>query len=74
MHRVAKKDMEKHANEDFLDTHLKEHIDEMKIAYSFKGVPQELVKQHNGYAVTGGYRRVENGDPADGWTGAAHFF
>lgn len=69
-----KDDIKKHSNEGFLDTHLKETIEEMKISYPFKGVPQELVKNHNGYAVTGGFRRVDNGDPIDGWTGAAHFF
>lgn len=58
----------------FKSTHLRETSDELKLAYTFLGVPKEEVSVNIGVAPYGAYKEVKNGDDADGWDGAVQFF
>ncbi|HHF7349621.1 TPA: hypothetical protein ACPSKE_002831 [Legionella feeleii] len=58
----------------FKSTHLRETSDELKLGYTFLGVPKEEVSVNIGVAPYGAYKEVKNGDDADGWDGAVQFF
>lgn len=58
----------------FKSTHLRVTSDELKLAYTFLGVPKEDVSVNIGVAPYGAYKEVKNGDDADGWDGAVQFF
>ncbi len=53
---------------------LKKDIGEIKMAYTFAGVPTSLVNESYGYAPFGAYKEIKNGDEGDGWDGAVQFF
>jgi hypothetical protein len=54
------------ANNDPTDTHLKANFNEIKLAFSFKGLPSIKKNDIIGYAAIGGWH--------DGWTGIKVFF
>lgn len=55
-------------------THMRDFSDELKLAYTFVGVPPEDMDMNIGVAPYGAYKSVKNGDDADGWDGAVQFF
>ncbi|KTC89125.1 hypothetical protein [Legionella drozanskii] len=55
-------------------THIRASIDELKIAYTFVGVPIEEMDLNIGVAPYGAYKSLKNGDDGDGWDGAVQFF
>lgn len=65
-YRAASEIKENKGNKDPYDTHLKENISEIKLAFSYNGIP--FVKPSNviAFAAIGGYK--------DGWTGVKEFF
>lgn len=74
-HLTAKTIITKNAKRyDPLDTQLKGHINEMKMAYTFVGVPHDIIDSDNGVAAYGAYKQTKYGDEADGWDGVVQFF
>jgi hypothetical protein len=57
-----------------ISTHLRGEISELKMAYTFVGVPQIEIDHKIGIAPFGAYKQVKNGDDGDGWDGAVQFF
>lgn len=55
-------------------THLRHNISELKMAYTFVGVPDSLMDKNIGVAPYGAYKQTKQGDKADGWDGAVQFF
>ena len=55
-------------------THIRASSDELKLAYTFVGVPAAEMELNIGVAPYGAYKSVKNGDDADGWDGAVQFF
>jgi len=55
-------------------THIRASSDELKLAYTFVGVPKEEMTTNIGVAPYGAYKSVKNGDDGDGWDGAVQFF
>ena len=55
-------------------THIRHTIPELKMAYTFIGVPESEMDKNIGVAPYGGYKQVKYGDDADGWDGAVQFF
>lgn len=55
-------------------THLRHSISELKMAYTFVGVPQSAISTDIGVAPYGAYKQTKYGDEGDGWDGAIHFF
>jgi hypothetical protein len=55
-------------------THLRASNNELKLAYTFVGVPTEEMNANIGVVPYGAYKSVKNGDNADGWDGAVQFF
>ena len=55
-------------------THLRHTISELKLAYTFVGVPQSEMDRNIGVAPYGAYKDVKYGDGGDGWDGAIQFF
>lgn len=55
-------------------THLRHSISELKMAYTFVGVPQSAMTTDLGVAPYGAYKQTTHGDEGDGWDGAIHFF
>jgi hypothetical protein len=55
-------------------THIRGSIDELKLAYTFVGVPTAEMDINIGVAPYGAYKEVRNGDDGDGWDGAVQFF
>lgn len=56
------------------DTHMRTSCDELKMAYTFMGVPKEAMTLNIGVAPYGAYKSIKNGDDGDGWDGAVQFF
>lgn len=72
---IAQYNREKHKeNLSPESTHLREHLDEIKLAYTFVGVPQEEISTNLGFSPYGAYKSIKDGDEADGWDGAVQFF
>ncbi|HHF7373992.1 hypothetical protein [Legionella bozemanae] len=57
-----------------ISTHIRMSIDEIKLAYTFLGVPETDRNLTIGVAPFGAYKQVKNGDKGDGWDGAVQFF
>lgn len=55
-------------------THLRHSIPELKMAYTFIGVPDSEMDEHIGVAPYGAYKQTKYGDDSDGWDGAVQFF
>jgi hypothetical protein len=55
-------------------THIRASSDELKLAYTFVGVPTEEMDINIGVAPHGAYKSIKNGDDGDGWDGAVQFF
>ncbi len=55
-------------------THIRGSKDELKLAYTFIGVPKEEMTLNIGLAPYGAFKSVKNGDDGDGWDGAVQFF
>lgn len=55
-------------------THIRASGDELKLAYTFVGVPASEVDLNVGVAPYGAYKEIKNGDDGDGWDGAVQFF
>ena len=55
-------------------THIRSSIDELKLAYTFVGVPKQEMTENIGVAPYGAYKSIKNGDDGDGWDGAVQFF
>lgn len=55
-------------------THLRDSIRELKLAYTFLGVPTEDMDSNYGVAPYGAYKSIKKGDIGDGWDGAVQFF
>jgi hypothetical protein len=55
-------------------THIRTSNEELKLAYTFGGVPAEEMDINIGVVPYGAYKSVKNGDDADGWDGAVQFF
>lgn len=55
-------------------THFRKSIDELKLGYTFVGVPNEDITTNIGFVPFGAYKSIKNGDLADGWDGAGQFF
>jgi hypothetical protein len=74
-HLTAKATIAKNVKRyDPVDTELKGHIEEMKMAYTFVGVPHDVIDSDNGVAAYGAYKQIKHGDEGDGWDGAVQFF
>ncbi len=57
-----------------VSTHIRASSDELKLAYTFIGVPSAEMDLNLGVAPYGAYKSVKNGDDGDGWDGAVQFF
>lgn len=55
-------------------THIRDSSNELKLAYTFVGVPPEDMDMSIGIAPYGAYKSIKNGDAGDGWDGAVQFF
>ena len=55
-------------------THIRDFSNELKLAYTFVGVPPEDMDMSIGVAPYGAYKSIKNGDSGDGWDGAVQFF
>lgn len=55
-------------------THIRASVDELKLAYTFIGVPTEEMDINMGIAPYGAYKSTRNGDDGNGWDGAVQFF
>jgi len=55
-------------------THIRSSSHELKLAYTFVGVPKEEMDLNIGVAPYGAYKSMKNGDDGDGWDGAVQFF
>jgi hypothetical protein len=55
-------------------THMRVSSDELKLAYTFVGVPPAEMDLNIGVAPYGAYKEVKNGEGGDGWDGAVQFF
>lgn len=55
-------------------THLRHVISDLKMAYTFVGVPGSEIDKNIGVAPYGAYKQVKYGDDGDGWDGAIQFF
>lgn len=55
-------------------THIRDSSNDLKLAYTFVGVPPEDMDMSIGVAPYGAYKSVKNGDGGDGWDGAVQFF
>lgn len=55
-------------------THIRASSDELKLAYTFVGVPVAEMSHNIGVAPYGAYKMKKNGDDGDGWDGAVQFF
>lgn len=55
-------------------THIRASSNELKLAYTFIGVPEEEMDINLGVAPYGAYKQVKNGDDGNGWDGAVQFF
>ena len=55
-------------------THIRSAIGELKMAYTFVGVPEVEMDLNIGVAPYGAYKQKKYGDDADGWDGAVQFF
>ncbi|QEY51605.1 hypothetical protein [Legionella longbeachae] len=55
-------------------THIRSDISQLKMAYTFVGVPNNEMDNNFGVAPFGAYKQVKNGDDSDGWDGAVQFF
>jgi hypothetical protein len=55
-------------------THIRASSDELKLAYTFVGVPEADIDLNIGIAPFGAYKEIKNGDDGDGWDGAVQFF
>ena len=55
-------------------THLRSSSSELKLAYTFVGVPPSEMDLNIGISPYGAYKLVKNGDDGDGWDGAVQFF
>ncbi|QMT61866.1 hypothetical protein [Legionella sp. PC997] len=55
-------------------THIRDSINDLKLAYTFVGVPPEDMNMSIGVAPYGAYKSIKNGDVGDGWDGAVQFF
>ncbi|KTD66696.1 hypothetical protein Lste_2902 [Legionella steelei] len=55
-------------------THIRDSSTDLKLAYTFVGVPPEDMDMSIGFAPYGAYKSVKNGDIGDGWDGAVQFF
>ncbi|KTD05805.1 hypothetical protein Lgra_2582 [Legionella gratiana] len=55
-------------------THIRDSSTDLKLAYTFVGVPPEDMDISIGFAPYGAYKSVKNGDGGDGWDGAVQFF
>lgn len=55
-------------------THLRHNISELKMAYTFVGVPESVITHNIGIAPYGAYKQTKYGDGGDGWDGAIQFF
>lgn len=55
-------------------THIRDSSTDLKLAYTFVGVPPEDMDMSIGFAPYGAYKSVKNGDTGDGWDGAVQFF
>lgn len=58
----------------FQSTHMRASSNELKLAYTFVGVPAEEMDNNIGFAPYGAYKEVKNGDDGDGWDGVVQFF
>lgn len=73
--KTAKYQYQKYQNElSQGSTHLRHMIDELKMAYTFVGVPVSDMDVNIGVAPYGAYKQVKYGDENDGWDGAVQFF
>ncbi|WP_115705393.1 hypothetical protein [Legionella sainthelensi] len=55
-------------------THIRDSSTDLKLAYTFVGVPPEDMDMSIGFAPYGAYKSVKNGDTGNGWDGAVQFF
>ncbi|ASQ44985.1 hypothetical protein [Legionella clemsonensis] len=55
-------------------THIRHTIAELKMAYTFVGVPASVTDKTIGFAPYGAYKQTKYGDDGDGWDGAIQFF
>lgn len=55
-------------------THIRGSSNELKLAYTFVGVPPEEMDLNIGVAPYGAYKSIKNGDVGEGWDGAVQFF
>jgi hypothetical protein len=58
----------------FHSTHMRDSINDLKLAYTYVGVPAAEMDNNIGLAPYGSYKSVKNGDEGDGWDGAVQFF
>lgn len=54
--------------------YMRDLIDDIKLAYTFIGVPGDSIDESIGYAPYGSYKSIKNGDDGDGWDGVVQFF
>lgn len=55
-------------------THIRDSSNDLKLAYTFVGVPPEEINTSIGVAPYGAYKSVNNADSGNGWDGAVQFF
>lgn len=55
-------------------THIRDSSNDLKLAYTFVGVPPEDIDMSIGVAPYGAYKSIKNGDGGDGWDGVVQFF
>lgn len=55
-------------------THIRSSSNELKLTYTFVGVPPEDMDLSIGVAPYGAYKSIKNGDAGEGWDGAVQFF
>jgi hypothetical protein len=55
-------------------THLRHAMSDLKMAYTFVGVPESEIDKNIGVAPYGAYKQVKYGDEGGGWDGAVQFF
>lgn len=57
-----------------ISTHLRSSMSDLKMAYTFVGVPNTEVSENIGFAPYGAYKQTKYGDASNGWDGAIQFF
>lgn len=55
-------------------TNLRMDLSDLKMAYTFLGVPESAIDNNIGFAPYGAYKQIKDGDDGDGWDGAVQFF